>query len=778
MSTPPKTPDEELDEDATMLKNLIKATDKYEAAIAIQPEAARPLNTHSNNNKNRNPNTSAYQAGGRDQYENEDGYESDNIEDKDIDNLKKLRINQHSHTRNRDDCIDDFITYNVTPALQRRPTYEECLHEQNEDDPLQLNAAMIQPTIRELEKEEAQPENQTQSTSEIIPKVEVQPHPNSIGTWLLASTPDNRNAEIMGSSSVLTPREETKRLSLVHQVSRHIDAFLRHQGASDLMMPWLCQTISPNTWFRSIRATISNILTIAPESDVLQFQNYDIPPETLDAITHSTLTDLWTQRTHIEETLENLLNNSLDIDIDDEFERLDNIHNTINRRMFDVYRLSTFLVHENNHHKHPPQMFITDATLIERYNEEIPPSVRTLIDTWNRNTPQDTSSEATQKSKGARTTSYDIESPKENTKQLVSLEDNEEISTNDTTEFVTGNKRPAIENTEAIEPDPKRIMIKSRALMMRLIDNEFKQVAQDTNVTMMIDSGASHILVRQEHAYILNNITMFEPTEPVVHLQTAKKGSTLHAIGQGLLYIGNFHLLAYIFKNDELDTSLLGLNPLTAQGCSATFTHESFSLHHGPNPVPILSGYKHTTQDTWQVQIYQIKSFTPNDDQKAWNLQSLDIASFYITTPLSQTLGKQRVSVPRKQRVSAKLRKNTYELSTHAESTSLYMTEINRPISAPSKYYVKQLDFRSERLYHMTKRLHIAPESDIQMETTIFLEPSQSNLNAYPRVTDEFVTNYTPQMDLNNIFTKTLPELQYDELLQCVSIDSHKTKTS
>jgi hypothetical protein len=170
MSTPPKTPDEELDEDATMLKNLMKATDKYEAAIAIQPEAARLLNTHSNNNKNRNPNTSAYQAGGRNQYENDDGYESDNIEDKDIDNLKKLRINQHSHARNRDDCIDDFITYNVTPALQRRPTYEECLHEQNEDDPLQLNAAMIQPTISEPEKEEAQPENQTQSTFEIIPK--------------------------------------------------------------------------------------------------------------------------------------------------------------------------------------------------------------------------------------------------------------------------------------------------------------------------------------------------------------------------------------------------------------------------------------------------------------------------------------------------------------------------------------------------------------------------------------------------------------------------------
>ena len=78
----------------------------------------------------------------------------------------------------------------------------------------------------------------------------------------------------------------------------------------------------------------------------------------------------------------------------------------------------------------------------------------------------------------------------------------------------------------------------------------------------------------------------------------------------------------------------------------------------------------------------------------------------------------------------------------------------------------------------MTKRLHIAPESDIQMETTIFSEPSQSNLDEYPRVTDEFVINYAPQMDLNNIFTKTLPELQYNELLQCVSIDAQENKTS
>ncbi len=143
-----------------MLKNLANATDKYAAAIAMQPEAARPFSTHANkqsghhdNNKNRNPNTSANRTGGEDQNEDEDDYESDNIEDRDIDNLRRLRTSQHPHTNNQGDCIDDFITYHVTPELKRRPIYEECLD--NEDDPLQLNAAMIQPTIGELEKEEA-----------------------------------------------------------------------------------------------------------------------------------------------------------------------------------------------------------------------------------------------------------------------------------------------------------------------------------------------------------------------------------------------------------------------------------------------------------------------------------------------------------------------------------------------------------------------------------------------------------------------------------------------
>jgi hypothetical protein len=106
-----------------------------------------------------------------------DDYESDDIEDRDIDNLKKFCISQYPHF-GKDDCIDDFITYHVTPELKRRPTYEECLNEQNEVGPLQLNAAMTQPSTVE-------------------------------------------------SSSSLTPQAESKKLSRVAQLSRHLDVFLR-----------------------------------------------------------------------------------------------------------------------------------------------------------------------------------------------------------------------------------------------------------------------------------------------------------------------------------------------------------------------------------------------------------------------------------------------------------------------------------------------------------------------------------------------------------------------
>ncbi len=66
-------------------------------------------------------------------------------------------------------------------------------------------------------------------------------------------------------------------------------------------------------------------------------------------------------------------------------------------------------------------------------------------------------------------------------------------------------------------------------------------------------------------------------------LKSAKKGSALSAIGKGVLQIGPFFLPAFIFSNDELEDTLLGLDPLTETGCTAVFNKESFQLFHGSN---------------------------------------------------------------------------------------------------------------------------------------------------------------------------------------------------
>ncbi len=48
------------------------------------------------------------------------------------------------------------------------------------------------------------------------------------------------------------------------------------------------------------------------------------------------------------------------------------------------------------------------------------------------------------------------------------------------------------------------------------------------------------------------------------------------------------------------------MDPLTAQGCTAIFTHKkSFHLFYKTNPEPILSGSKKTNQKAWKVQIQQ-----------------------------------------------------------------------------------------------------------------------------------------------------------------------------
>ncbi len=98
-------------------------------------------------------------------------------------------------------------------------------------------------------------------------------------------------------------------------------------------------------------------------------------------------------------------------------------------------------------------------------------------------------------------------------------------------------------------------------------------------------------------------------TQPFANVRSAKIGSELSPIGRGLLQIGPFCFPAYIFRDDELQEALLGFNPLTKRGCSATFTNETFSLFHDLNKEPILHGSKTTHQNSWRVEIQQYHEY-------------------------------------------------------------------------------------------------------------------------------------------------------------------------
>ncbi len=102
----------------------------------------------------------------------------------------------------------------------------------------------------------------------------------------------------------------------------------------------------------------------------------DIPPATTNPNDHTALANLWAQKVFTKEELCILPDSSLDIDTEEKYDALMKRLNAINRQMFNVYRLLTFLVHANNSHKHPARTLITEASVAR---DELPPSARIFM---------------------------------------------------------------------------------------------------------------------------------------------------------------------------------------------------------------------------------------------------------------------------------------------------------------------------------------------------------------------------------------------------------------
>ncbi len=116
-----------------------------------------------------------------------------------------------------------------------------------------------------------------------------------------------------------------------------------------------------------------------------------------------------------------------------------------------------------------------------------------------------------------------------------------------------------------------------QAETINLIDELLDMSKEDIpgSITMIVDLGVSHILLRHEYSHVLQNV-ICNSSRSYAIIKCAKQGANLMAIGTGSLSIGLFCLQAFICRDNELQHSLLGLNPLTARGCTAEFTNKLF----------------------------------------------------------------------------------------------------------------------------------------------------------------------------------------------------------
>jgi hypothetical protein len=138
---------------------------------------------------------------------NSDPYPDSNDEREEEHEIKHFLLDK------RGDCIDNFITYNIA-GFKHRPSYEEILQQQDDSsEQLEITAMMIQSATNE----------------------------------------SSTTAEEGSSSSEVESQPKHGRGSLVQQVARRMEAYMRYAGVSDAMMPRIMDTIPASLWFRAIR---------------------------------------------------------------------------------------------------------------------------------------------------------------------------------------------------------------------------------------------------------------------------------------------------------------------------------------------------------------------------------------------------------------------------------------------------------------------------------------------------------------------------------------------
>jgi hypothetical protein len=265
--------------------------------------------------------------------------------------------------------------------------------------------------------------------------------------------------------------------------------------------------------------------------------------------------------------LSTILESSLDIDIEPPYDALTQRLNAINRKLWGVYRVSTFLVHANNSHKHPARTLITDAVEATNMGST---TIRTLIGELEKQAAR-RAARATRNSKGAQLQSrtqtsfkrppkietiphtfsvgaWLLDATKNNTRMrktarkttssnlLSQTTIDEFFCKPDNTDDDETQSKQLKEDTHTVDTNAFTIASGTGnddlAETINLIDETIAMCKDDIpgSISMIVDSGASHVLVRQEHAHVLHNVTC-DSSKSYATIKCAKQGAIFTAIG-------------------------------------------------------------------------------------------------------------------------------------------------------------------------------------------------------------------------------------------------------
>ena len=145
------------------------------------------------------------------------------------------------------------------------------------------------------------------------------------------------------------------------------------------------------------------------------------------------------------------------------------------------------------------------------------------------------------------------------------------------------------------------------------------------------DSGASHILVRQSDAHILDDVQYSLPDQPPYAVLKAANNANLQSIGRGTLRMAGLQPTSYIFRDSELAANLLGLAPFCDLGCTAVFKQHTFQLFQQRGRGPIMTGTRQANQSLWRVEIPQAVMSDHIPPQFPTNQQGIYIEANFVS---------------------------------------------------------------------------------------------------------------------------------------------------